>query len=414
MKKPTPAIKNGANRFRAVPASEIKPVPIRWLWQDRIPLGKLVLLVGEEGIGKGTLLAWLAGRGTQGALEGDCRRPVNFLWISDEDSPADTIKPRLMAAQADCERVKFLQARKQDDWFTIADEAELEDLVSRHRIDAILIDPLSDYLPEGTDEWKQREMRRALQPLRQLADDLAVAVIAVVHMNKRPETSFRNRISGSHALLAFARSALLLSKDPTEDADPDSRVLTVQKANLAGRTTPVRFQIVGKRVKLPGNLGTVEQPCAVGFEDADDIAPDDVLSAAGATSGGTTKQQLAERLIAAVLRDGAPHPVREVEALCEGISKSTIKRAATELGVEHEHDNAVPPNHLWRLAPSRVKPDEPTGREPTGRTGGNGAVKPRSARRALQSAHHERREPTGPKREARNQQDKRRSPWRER
>src|SRR5947209_5559683 len=32
--------------------------PPRWLWEDRVALGYLNLLLGNEGVGKGTLIAW--------------------------------------------------------------------------------------------------------------------------------------------------------------------------------------------------------------------------------------------------------------------------------------------------------------------------------------------------------------------
>ena len=59
-------------RTRGVILERVRP--IRWLWHRRIPLGLPSLIVGEEGIGKGTLAAWLIARATRGELEGDCTR----------------------------------------------------------------------------------------------------------------------------------------------------------------------------------------------------------------------------------------------------------------------------------------------------------------------------------------------------
>jgi hypothetical protein len=39
-------------------AADIKPEKIDWLWEERLPLGKSVLVAGEGGLGKSMLLAW--------------------------------------------------------------------------------------------------------------------------------------------------------------------------------------------------------------------------------------------------------------------------------------------------------------------------------------------------------------------
>jgi hypothetical protein len=41
-------------------ASDIHPEPIRWLWQQRIAIGKQTLLAGEPGLGKSQLTCWIA------------------------------------------------------------------------------------------------------------------------------------------------------------------------------------------------------------------------------------------------------------------------------------------------------------------------------------------------------------------
>lgn len=45
-----------------VQLSSIAPTPVRWLWPQRIPLGKLTLLVGDPAVGKSLLCLDLAAR----------------------------------------------------------------------------------------------------------------------------------------------------------------------------------------------------------------------------------------------------------------------------------------------------------------------------------------------------------------
>ena len=106
-------------RTRGVDLARVRPT--RWAWERRVPFGYLALLLGAEGIGKGTLLAWLAARLTRGELPGDLEgEPVNVLWIGDEDSFDSVVFPRLYAAGVDTPRVR-----------TLADGEALEDLAAR-------------------------------------------------------------------------------------------------------------------------------------------------------------------------------------------------------------------------------------------------------------------------------------------
>jgi hypothetical protein len=49
-----------------VALSEVQPEPVRWLWPNRIALGKLTLLVGEPGVGKSFVTLDLTGRVSRG------------------------------------------------------------------------------------------------------------------------------------------------------------------------------------------------------------------------------------------------------------------------------------------------------------------------------------------------------------
>jgi hypothetical protein len=80
--------------------SKSKPPKFAWKW--RIVLANLNLLIGTEGVGKGTLVAWMIAKWTCGELPGDLHgTPINVGVICDEDSWDDVWTPRLKAAGAD-------------------------------------------------------------------------------------------------------------------------------------------------------------------------------------------------------------------------------------------------------------------------------------------------------------------------
>ena len=69
--------------------------------------------------------------------------------LNKEDNPADMIKPRLVAADADCSKVQVLTGVRGPDGteapFTFADMPLLEDAIKRCAPALMIIDPLQAY-----------------------------------------------------------------------------------------------------------------------------------------------------------------------------------------------------------------------------------------------------------------------------
>jgi putative DNA primase/helicase len=137
-------------------ARDIKPKKVDWLWEQRLPVGKVVLVAGEGGLGKSMVLAWIASRisraGTWPCGEG-CSPLGSVIILSAEDDAADTIIPRLMAANADCSKVYILSAVRRDDEkghrsFNLQlDLPELEKKVAEiGDVLVVIIDPITSYL----------------------------------------------------------------------------------------------------------------------------------------------------------------------------------------------------------------------------------------------------------------------------
>jgi len=92
--------------LRATPYSSVEPEIVRWAWAERVPLGAVTLGVGRQGLGKSTLLASLAADLSRGRLSGDLYgKPTTVLMVNCEDAHETTVVPRLLAADADLDRV---------------------------------------------------------------------------------------------------------------------------------------------------------------------------------------------------------------------------------------------------------------------------------------------------------------------
>lgn len=98
---------------RAADPSRVRP--FKWAWSGRLLAGYLNVIVGDEGVGKGTFLAWLIARLSRGELPGTFYgRPVRTLVIGDEDGFDGVWTPRLMAADADLSMVSDLPVEEGD------------------------------------------------------------------------------------------------------------------------------------------------------------------------------------------------------------------------------------------------------------------------------------------------------------
>lgn len=221
-------------------ASSIKVRPVRWLWQDRVPLGSLALIGGREGIGKSTLAYTLAAQLTAGTLPGRCHgQPRAVIVAATEDSWAHTIVPRLMAAGADLERIYRVDVSTPEGAETTLvlprDLADLEATVRAVDAALILLDPLMSRLEVNLDSHKDGEVRQALEPLVRVADRTGAAVLGLIHVNKSTSGDPLTLLMGSRAFAAVSRAVLFVVRDPEDDS---IRLLGQEKNNLGRPDLP--------------------------------------------------------------------------------------------------------------------------------------------------------------------------------
>ena len=94
--------------LKLISMRDIQKEDVQWLWYPYLPRGKLTIVQGDPGEGKTTFVLAVISALTRGEplLEcGQAPEPVNVIYQTAEDGLADTIKPRLEAAGADCARV---------------------------------------------------------------------------------------------------------------------------------------------------------------------------------------------------------------------------------------------------------------------------------------------------------------------
>ena len=225
-----------APAIELVRGADLKPEPIRWLWHGWLARGKLHVLAGAPGTGKTTLAVAFATTVTTGGRwpDGTHCEPGNVLIWSGEDDPADTLLPRLLAAGADPRRVFFVGDVRADGQSRPFDPArDLQSLIGEAQkvgeVRLVIVDPIVNAV--AADSNRNAEVRRALQPLVDLASRLDAVALGISHFSKG--TAGRDpveRVTGSIAFGALARVVLGAAK--RRDEEGGGRILVRAKSNI--------------------------------------------------------------------------------------------------------------------------------------------------------------------------------------
>ncbi len=193
-------------------ASSYKMRAIRWLWPNRFAIGKLGLIGGLPDKGKGliscSLIACVTADEPLPCNEGQTLQGA-VIWLTAEDDIEDTIIPRLVAAAANLDRVhivKMMRERGRQRMFSLITDID----ALRKKIEAIgdvaliIIDPMSAYVGVGkVNNSMTSDVRGFLTPLTDLAAEKHVAIIGIMHFNKKADvTNAMLRIADSLAYVA--------------------------------------------------------------------------------------------------------------------------------------------------------------------------------------------------------------------
>ncbi|SEH10161.1 AAA family ATPase [Thermoleophilum album] len=327
----------GENNRRVLltPASAITPERTRWAWAGRVPLGAVTILAGRQGFGKSTLIAGLSADLSRGRLEGDLAgEPARVVLLSYENHPRSTIVPRLMAAGADLDRVLILEAEQdgRPDLVSVPGDLErIAEATNGHGARLLVIDPLVAALGGGIDAHRDQDVRRALAPLAQLAEQADLAVLATIHLRKGGAADALDRVSGSIAFTAAARSVLAFGRAPNDEDGP-SRVLAHAKCNVGPLSPSLAYKVEGCEVRADG--GEVIPTSRVVLVGECETSAAELLSAP--TVEPRTEIEAAAEWLADELGDGEWHPTAEIRqaAKAADIAWRTVGRARERLDVE--------------------------------------------------------------------------------
>ena len=294
--------------------SDVELTPVEWLWKPYLPFGKLSVLQGNPGEGKTYFAMHLAAACTNGKLLPNMERlePFNVIYQTAEDGLGDTVKPRLIEAGADLDRVLVID--DSDVQLTLSDE-RIEKAIIENNARLVIIDPIQAYLGADVDMNRANEVRPIFMRLGQVAQRTGCAILLIGHLNKAAGMQSLQRGLGSIDIAAAVRSVMFIGK---LKHDPTMRILTHEKSSLAPPGVSLAFSLGDE-----GGFRWVGEY---------DITADEMLS--GIEPQRETKTQQAKDLICALLAGGKQVLSEEIDkaALERGIPGRTVRDAKRELG----------------------------------------------------------------------------------
>ena len=319
--------------LQMIKMSEIQSQEVAWLWYPFIPYGKLTIVQGDPGDGTTMLVLNIAAKLSKGeGIDSEMKltEPLTVIYQSAEDGLADTVKPRLEAAGANCENISVIDESIKS--LSMIDE-RLEEAVIRTKAKLLILDPIQAYLGGDMDMNRANEARDMTKKLAALAEKYQCAIVLVGHMNKAAGNKAAYRGMGSIDFFAVARSVLLVGR---VEGEANIRAVVQIKNNLAAFGRPKAFELSEDGFHWLGDY---------------EITADEVL---GGIAPKANKLEQAKRLLREVAETNNAMQSNEIFNLAEeqGISRRTLENAKKELSIRAKRIN-----NSWYWELDKIKPE---------------------------------------------------------
>ena len=299
--------------LKLINMADIKATKVDFLWYPYIPFGKLTIIQGDPGEGKTTVVLHIAAALSKGGeLPGDDeeREPMNVIYQTAEDGLADTVKPRLESAGADCSRIMVIDESEKG---LCMSDIRIEEAIKQTGARLVILDPIQAYLGANVDMHRANEVRPVIKHLGDIAEKYNCAIVLIGHMNKASGMKSDYRGMGSIDFQATARSVLVVGR--VKD-DPECRVIAHCKSSLAPEGKSMAFRLDKKN--------------GFEWEGTVELTVDELLSGDNSPS----KLEMTKTFLKEYLQDG-PKTQTEIKEAAEqeGIKERYLYQAKKELKI---------------------------------------------------------------------------------
>lgn len=338
---------------------EIIKEPVKWLFEDMIPIGEITVFAGEPGVSKSTLLMKIAALVSNGdnfkAGVFNFNTPQgNVVILSMEDAASSIVVPRFEASGGNLDNLRIIEGDNEKDPFGM----EYEDIIRFDRdlgrlaltleeikdVKLIIVDPITSYIGD-IDDNKNVEVRKMYSKLISIARKHQCAIILNTHLSKGSVGKggkAAHKVLGSIAYTAAARAVYFVNFD---DDSKTKRKVVPSKNNYGNDKDGFAYFI---EVVKDGNIKTtcIKLSDEKVKESVDDLFSDDD------TKYEKTELHRAKEFLLRILKNGSM--LRDdimKKSAQEDISEPTLKRAKSQLKINHDSALNNKSKTIWFLSP---------------------------------------------------------------
>ena len=191
------------------------------------------------------------------------------------------------------------------------------------------------FLHGSVNSFRDQDIRRALRPLTELAEQTGATIVVVRHLNKTAGGNVLYRGGGSIGIIGAARLGMVVGVDPDDDT---RRVLAVAKSNLATIPPSLAYQLVAAD----------EHGCARIVWQGTSAHTADVLLAIPANEEDRTAHDEAVDFLRSFLAPGAQQAGDVLRAAkSAGLAERTVQRARKRAGIRTSREGFGRDGKWW-------------------------------------------------------------------
>lgn len=321
-----------------VPASKVPRKPMRYLWDQKIPIGCTTTYFGMPECGKSSQALDVAARVSRGLTWPNSEIKAtkgSTLIIAHEDGAEQVITSRYEAMGGDMNKLKIFKGvhkntaigKKKLNWLDFSKHLPaIENAISEIRdLKLAIIDPISAYLGDA-DTSKITVVRSLLGPLNEVAQRHDLAILLIHHVNKNNEQAVIHRMSGSTAFGDLTRQAWVFAKDKVVNG---RKLMVPAKKSYGPPTTGLAFRIVQTSSRDENSIKLEYEPEPL-KKNAESLFTDH-----RELGRPSNKREEAEAFLRDTLADG-PVPRSKVRELSEmeGITERTLRRTVVDMKIK--------------------------------------------------------------------------------
>ena len=298
------------------------------------------MLSGDPGAGKTFISLALAAGFTIGRTpNGERCQPINVLYLSNENAPAEVVRPRFDLLGGDVDRFTFLEGthhitedgEEKRGPVSLADVSLLDIALTETGARLVIVDPIQSYLGAHVDLHRSNETRPVLDGLAKLAEKHQCVILLLRHLSKQGGGKAIHRGLGSIDLTGAVRSEMLAGSLPDT---PETRALVHIKSNVGA---------------VGASLGyAIDAEGGFSWTGRTEITAEEMLEGPSNSQQRSAVNDASEWLKDFLAAGSREQRECEKDAVAVGISIATLRRAKKALRVRSYRETMRGP-WLWAL-----------------------------------------------------------------